>query len=97
MMKLIIQIPCFDEEATLGLTLDELPRGLAGIDRIERLIIDDGSTDRTLEVARQHGVEHLVRFPRNLGLARAFLAGIETSGRSFLQVFSTPRRSTSWK
>lgn len=78
-MKLIIQIPCFNEEATLGLTLEELPRQLSGIDQIERLIVDDGSTDRTAEVARQNGVEHLVRFPRNLGLARAFLAGIETS------------------
>jgi len=78
-MKLIIQVPCFNEEATLGLTLYELPRQLPGIDQIERLIINDGSTDRTLEVAREHGVEHIVSFPRNQGLARAFLAGIETS------------------
>ena len=78
-MKLIIQIPCFNEEATLGLTLSELPRQIPGIDQIERLIINDGSTDRTLEVAREHGVEHIVSFPRNQGLARAFLAGIETS------------------
>src|SRR5712691_5820880 len=78
-MKLIIQVPCFNEEATLGLTLSELPHQLPGIDLIERLIINDGSTDRTLEVAREHGVEHIVSFPRNQGLARAFLAGIETS------------------
>jgi len=78
-MKVIIQIPCFNEEATLGRTLEELPRQLSGIDQIERLIIDDGSTDRTADVARQHGVEHLVRFPENLGLARAFLAGIEAA------------------
>jgi glycosyltransferase involved in cell wall biosynthesis len=78
-MKLIIQIPCFNEEATLGLTLDELPGALSGIDQIERLIVNDGSTDRTLEIARQRGVEHIVSFPVNLGLARAFLAGIETS------------------
>ena len=78
-MKVIIQIPCFNEEATLGLTLYELPRQLPGIDQIERLIINDGSTDRTLEVAREHGVEHIVSFPRNRGLARAFLAGIEAS------------------
>ena len=78
-MKLIIQVPCFNEEATLGLTLFELPRQLPRIDQIERLIINDGSTDRTLEVAREHGVEHIVSFPRNQGLARAFLAGIETS------------------
>jgi cellulose synthase/poly-beta-1,6-N-acetylglucosamine synthase-like glycosyltransferase len=61
-MKLIIQVPCFNEEATLGLTLYELPRQLPGIDQIERLIINDGSTDRTLEVAREHGVEHIVSF-----------------------------------
>ena len=78
-MKLIIQIPCYNEEATLGLTLDELPRQIAGIDQIERLIIDDGSTDRTATVAREHNVEHLVSFPRNRGLARAFSAGIEAS------------------
>ena len=78
-MKLIIQIPCFNEEATLGLTLSELPRQFPGIDQVERLIINDGSTDRTLDVAREHGVEHIVSFPRNYGLARAFLAGIEAS------------------
>jgi glycosyltransferase involved in cell wall biosynthesis len=78
-MKLIIQIPCFNEEATLGLTLDDLPRQIPGIDQIERLIIDDGSTDRTTAVAREHGVEHVISLPRNLGLARAFVAGIEAS------------------
>ena len=78
-MKVIIQIPCFNEEATLGLTLEALPRQLPGIDRIERLVIDDGSTDRTLAVAREHGVEQVITFPRNLGLARAFVAGIEAS------------------
>src|SRR5207237_8333454 len=78
-MKLIIQIPCFNEEATLGLTLEELPRQLPGIDQIERLVVDDGSTDRTAEVAREHGIEHVISFPRNLGLARAFVAGIEAS------------------
>jgi len=78
-MKLIIQIPCYNEEATLGLTLNELPRQLDGIDQIERLVIDDGSTDATVAVARKHGVEHVVNFPRNVGLARAFFAGIEAS------------------
>src|SRR5438132_257336 len=78
-MKLIIQVPCFNEEATLGLSVDELPRQLPGIDQIERLIINDGSTDQTLEVAGEHGVEHIVSFPRNQGLASAFLAGIEAS------------------
>jgi glycosyltransferase involved in cell wall biosynthesis len=78
-MKLIIQIPCYNEEATLGLALEALPRELAGIDRIERLVVDDGSTDRTIQVARAHRVEHVVSFPCNLGLARAFCAGIEAS------------------
>jgi len=78
-VKLIIQIPCLNEEATLGLTLEELPRQLPGIDQIERLVVDDGSTDRTAEVARAHGVEHVISFPRNLGLARAFVAGVEAS------------------
>jgi glycosyltransferase involved in cell wall biosynthesis len=78
-MKLVIQIPCYNEEATLGATLDDLPRTLDRIDKVERLIINDGSTDRTVEVARGHGVEHIVNLPRNQGLARAFIAGIEAS------------------
>lgn len=78
-MKLIVQIPCFNEEETLGQTLADLPRSLPGIDQIERLIIDDGSTDKTERVAREHGVEHIVKFPNNRGLARAFIAGIEAS------------------
>ncbi|WP_421656394.1 glycosyltransferase family 2 protein [Leptothermofonsia sp. ETS-13] len=79
MTKLIIQIPCFNEEATLGLTLAELPRQVAGVDRVEWLIINDGSTDRTVEVARSHGVDHIVSFDHNQGLARAFMAGLEAS------------------
>src|SRR2546423_6575417 len=78
-MKLIIQIPCYNEEGTLGTTLNDLPRDLAGIDKTERLDIDDGSTDRTTEVARANGVEHIVNLPQNPGLARAFVAGIEAS------------------
>jgi glycosyltransferase involved in cell wall biosynthesis len=77
MKKLIIQIPCYNEAATLPATLAELPRQIAGIDRIEILIIDDGSVDGTAEVARAAGVQHIVRFPRNLGLAAAFSAGLE--------------------
>ena len=76
-MKLIIQIPCYNEEATLGLTLSELPRQLPGIDRIEWLIINDGSRDRTLEVAQACGVDHIVNFQSNQGLAKGFMAGIE--------------------
>lgn len=78
-MKLVIQIPCYNEEATLGLTLDDLPGTLARIDKIERLVINDGSTDRTEHIARSRGVEHVISLPNNQGLARAFMAGIEAS------------------
>jgi glycosyltransferase involved in cell wall biosynthesis len=80
-VKLIIQIPCFNEEETLGITLSGLPKSLEGIDAIEWLVIDDGSTDRTVEVARQHGVDHVVSFPKNRGLARAFMAGLDACVR----------------
>jgi glycosyltransferase involved in cell wall biosynthesis len=76
-MKLIIQIPCLNEEQTLPITLKDLPKKIKGIDVIEYLIIDDGSTDRTVEVARKYGVHHIVSFPRNRGLAAAFRAGID--------------------
>src|SRR3954469_14375862 len=76
-MKLIIQIPCFDEEDQLPGTLADLPRELPGVDTIEWLIIDDGSTDRTVEVAREHGVEHVVRLTNNKGLAAGFQAGLD--------------------
>src|SRR5215216_1227203 len=82
MTKLIIQIPCYNEEATLGLTLSALPRELPGVDVIEWLIVNDGSTDRTVEVARQCGVDHVVNFPNNQGLAKAFMAGLEASLRA---------------
>lgn len=78
-MKLIVQIPCYNEEATLGLTLSQLPRQLPGIDKIEWLIINDGSLDRTVEVARSCGVDWVVNFEHNQGLAKAFMAGIEAS------------------
>lgn len=77
MPKLLIQIPCYNEEQTLPRTLAALPRQVPGFDKVEWLIIDDGSTDRTAEVARQSGVDHVVSLPRNQGLARAFLAGLE--------------------
>lgn len=75
-MKLIIQIPCLNEEQTLPATLAELPRHMAGVDVVEWLVIDDGSTDRTVEVARQHGVDHVVRHTVNKGLAAAFQTGL---------------------
>jgi len=79
MTKLIIQIPCYNEEETLGITLDALPRKIRGVDRVEWLIINDGSTDRTVEVARKHGVDHVIDLPHNQGLAKAFMTGIEAS------------------
>lgn len=77
-MKLIIQIPCFNEEESLPITLRELPRAIPAIDSIELLIIDDGSSDRTREVARQLGVHHIVGFANNRGLAEAFMLGIRS-------------------
>jgi glycosyltransferase involved in cell wall biosynthesis len=76
-MKLIIQIPCLNEAATLPATLADLPRCIPGIDVIETLVIDDGSRDGTAEVARRHGVNHVVKFTRHKGLAAAFTAGID--------------------
>ena len=76
-MKLIIQIPCYNEEATLAITLSALPRKIPGVDVVEWLIIDDGSTDKTSSVAKACGVDHVVHLPRNQGLARGFMAGLE--------------------
>lgn len=76
-MKLIIQIPCFNEEATLPITLSELPRSVDGFDSVEWLIIDDGCTDNTALVAKQNGVDHIVQLKQNQGLAKAFTAGLE--------------------
>ncbi len=79
MTKLIIQIPCYNEEQTLGITLEELPRQLPGIETVEWLVIDDGSRDRTVEVAKACGVDHIVRLSHNQGLAKAFMSGLEAS------------------
>ncbi len=76
-MKLIVQIPCFNEEKTLPGTLADLPREVPGMDAVEWLVIDDGSTDRTVAVAREHGVDHIVRLTNNRGLAAAFQAGLD--------------------
>ncbi|HET7307841.1 MAG TPA: glycosyltransferase family 2 protein [Gammaproteobacteria bacterium] len=80
-MKLIIQIPCFNEADTLAIALSCLPRTVPGVDDVEWLVIDDGSTDSTADIARNCGVDHVVRHTRNQGLARAFMTGIEASLR----------------
>src|SRR5690606_21407096 len=79
MPKLIIQIPCLNEAAVLAATIAALPRELPGIDTVEFLVIDDGSEDETVEVARRAGVDHIVRFPQHQGLAKAFSAGIDAA------------------
>ncbi len=76
-MKLIVQIPCFNEEQTLPQTVADIPRRIDGIDEVEVLVIDDGSRDRTVEVARDIGVDHIVRNKRNVGLARSFRKGLD--------------------
>lgn len=80
-MKLIIQISCYNEEDYLAETLRDLPKKLEGIDEIEVLIINDGSSDRTTEVAEKHGVNHIINFKKNQGLARTFMAGLNASLR----------------
>ena len=77
MMKLIIQIPCYNEAQTLTIALDHLPKHIDGIDEIEYLIINDGSRDNTVEVARNWGVNHIVNFKQNQGLAKGFIAGLD--------------------
>ena len=78
-MKLVIQIPCLNEEATLGRTLADLPRRVPGFTEVEWLVVDDGSSDRTVEVARAHGVDHVVRLTGHRGLATAFQAGLDAA------------------
>ena len=77
MTKVIIQIPCLNEEKTLAYTLSKLPRELPGVDKVEWLIINDGSTDNTVQVAREAGVDHVLNFNLNKGLAKAFMGGVE--------------------
>ena len=87
-MKLIIQIPCLNEEESLPQTLAHLPLEISGVDVIEILVIDDGSTDRTSQVARAHGVHHILRLMKRKGLARAFGAGLDAD---LLQAFGYER------
>jgi glycosyltransferase involved in cell wall biosynthesis len=75
-VKLIIQIPCLNEETTLPLTLKDIPENIEGIDSIEILVIDDGSTDKTVEVAKRMGVHHILKLTNNKGLAKAFISGV---------------------
>jgi len=80
-MKLIVQIPCYNEERTLPQTVRDIPRLIEGIDEVEILVIDDGSTDKTIEVAKAAGVDHIVKNTCNKGLARTFLVGLDASLR----------------
>jgi len=77
-MKLIIQIPCFNEEKSLPYVLNDIPKYIQGVDKIEVMIINDGSTDKTVQVATEHNVEHIINIPSNKGLANAFMKGIDT-------------------
>jgi glycosyltransferase involved in cell wall biosynthesis len=80
-MKLIIQIPCFNEEATLPLTLSEIPRSFVGVDEVEILIVDDGSEDRTVETAKASGADHVIKLTNHKGLAECFTAGLDAALR----------------
>ncbi|MCS7285524.1 MAG: glycosyltransferase family 2 protein [Anaerolineae bacterium] len=81
MVKLIIQIPCYNEEKNLPQTLKDIPRSIPGVDRVEILVVDDGSTDGTVRVAQEMGVDHILKLPGHMGLAKAFKAGIEEALR----------------
>lgn len=81
-MKLIIQIPCYNESKTLEIALNDLPKHIDGIDEIEYLIIDDGCTDNTVEIAKNWGVQHVVSFAKNKGLAKGFMAGLDACLRN---------------
>jgi glycosyltransferase involved in cell wall biosynthesis len=78
-VKVVVQIPCLNEEATLPEALRSVPRSIPGVDRVEVLVIDDGSSDRTSEVARAHGADHIVRFKKRRGLAGVFMAGLDAA------------------
>lgn len=75
-MKVVVQVPCYNEEKTLHLVLESIPKKIEGVDSVEVLIIDDGSKDKTIEVAKKYGVKHFVRHKKNMGLARSFHDGV---------------------
>ena len=81
-MKLIIQIPCYNEAETLEIALNDLPKHIDGIDEIEYLIINDGSSDNTVQVAKDWGVNYIVHFCKNKGLAKGFMAGVDACLRN---------------
>ena len=83
-MKLLIQIPCLNEEKSLPNTIRDIPKNIPGVDRIETLIIDDGSTDRTIDVAQKLGVNHIIKLTNNKGLAESFMAGDPLDGGGFV-------------
>ena len=89
-IKLIVQIPCFNEEQTLPETVADIPRQIDGVDRVEILIIDDGSSDRTIEVAREIGVDHIIRHKKNRGLARTFRTGLDACLRLGADIIVNP-------
>src|SRR5690606_36476170 len=76
-VKVFVQIPCLNEELTLPAVVESIPRSIDGVDSVEILIVDDGSTDATIEVAKSLGITHIVRHTRNMGLARSFRDGVE--------------------
>ena len=78
-MKLIVQIPCLNEEKTIAATIADIPRKITGVDEVEVLVIDDGSTDRTVDAARKAGADQVISFTNRKGLARAFMAGIDAA------------------
>ena len=76
-MKVFVQIPCLNEEATLPSVLESIPKQISGVDQLEILVVNDGSSDKTVEVAKKHGVKHFVHHTRNMGLARSFRDGVD--------------------